>query len=112
MKDDNIKQFFTEHKQEIPDEGFSNRLFAALDCLPEPKPRVDRSRMITAIFAAVGFVLFAVLGGYSILIEGLSSMGGIFVNYKSATPEIVIAMIFTFCALFALGRYAITDNQE
>jgi len=81
MKDDNIKHFFTEHKQEIPDEGFSNRLFA-------------------------------VLGGYSILIEGLSSMGGIFVNYKSATPEIVIAMIFTFCALFALGRYAITDTQE
>ncbi|NTU95726.1 MAG: hypothetical protein HGA52_06725 [Bacteroidales bacterium] len=67
--------------------------------------------MITAIFAAAGFILFAVLGGYSILIEGLSSMGGIFVNYKSATPEIVIAMIFTFCALFALGRFAVKDNQ-
>ena len=63
MKDENIKQFFTEHKQEIPDEGFSNRIFAALDCLPEPKPRVDRSRMITAIFASVGFILFAMLGG-------------------------------------------------
>lgn len=111
MKDENIKQFFTEHKQEIPDEGFSNRLFAALDCLPEPKPRTDRSRMITAIFAAVGFILFAVLGGYSILIEGLSSMGSIFVNYKSATPEIVIAIFFTICALFALGRFAVKDNQ-
>ncbi|EKD31447.1 MAG: hypothetical protein ACD_77C00330G0005 [uncultured bacterium] len=111
MKDENIKQFFTEHKQEIPDESFSNRIFAALDCLPEPKPRVDRSRMITAIFAAVGFILFAMLGGYSVLLEGLSSVGGIFVNYKSATPEIVITIFFTFCALFSIARFAIKDTQ-
>lgn len=111
MKDENIKQFFTEHKQELPDEGFSNRIFAALDCLPEPKPRVDRSRMITAIFAAFGFILFALLGGYSVLLEGLSSAGGIFVNYKSATPEIVITVFFTFCALFSIGRFAIKDTQ-
>lgn len=111
MKDENIKQFFTEHKQELPDEGFSNRIFAALDCLPEPKPRVDRSRMITSIFAAFGFILFALLGGYSVLLEGLSSAGGIFVNYKSATPEIVITVFFTFCALFSIGRFAIKDTQ-
>ena len=110
MKEDNIKQFFSEHKQEISDEGFSNRLFAALDCLPEPEPRADKSRFVTAIFAAFGFALFVLLGGYSILIDGLSSMGEIFVNYKSATPEIVIAILFTFCALFALGRFAIKDN--
>lgn len=111
MKDENIKQFFTEHKQELPDEGFSNRIFAALDCLPEPKPRIDRSRMITAIFAAAGFILFALLGGYSVLLEGLSSVGGVFVNYKSATPEIIITVFFTFCALFSIGRFAIKDTQ-
>ncbi len=110
MKEDNIKQFFLEHKQEVTDEGFSNRLFATLDCLSEPKPRVDKSRFLTAVFAAFGFALFVLLGGYSILIDGLSSMGVIFVNYKSATPEIVIAIIFTFYALFALGRFAVEDS--
>ena len=110
MKEDNLEQFFSEHKQEITDEGFSNRLFAALDCLPEPKPRIDKSRFVTAIFAAFGFALFIMFGGYSIFIDGLSSMGVIFVNYKSATPEIVIAIIFTFYALFALGRFAVEDS--
>ena len=110
MKEDNIEQFFSGHKQKITDEGFSNRLFATLDCLPEPKPRVDKSRFVTAIFAAFGFVLFVLLGGYSIFIDGLSSMGVVFVNYKLVTPEIVIAILFTFYALFALGRFAIEDN--
>lgn len=112
MKDDDkIKMFFSEHKQKIEDEGFTGRLFATLDVLPEPKPRYDKSRMITAGFGIVGAILFAAFGGYSALLDGLSQVGSIFADVKSATPEIVISVFFTGCALFSLGRYAIRETE-
>jgi hypothetical protein len=112
MKDDEkIKMFFDEHKQKIEDDGFTGRLFATLDVLPEPKPRHEKSRLIIAIFGAVGALLFAFLGGYSALIEGLTQMGSIAADYKSATPEIIISIFFTACALVSLGRYAIRETE-
>ncbi|PKP37034.1 MAG: hypothetical protein CVT97_07250 [Bacteroidetes bacterium HGW-Bacteroidetes-14] len=111
MKDDNIKMFFNEHKQTIADEGFSSRLFATLDCLPEPKPKADKTPFVMVISITLGVILFGLFGGYSILFEGLSSVGVVFTNYKSATPEIIISVFFTLCSLFALGRYAIRDNS-
>jgi len=101
MKDDNIKMFFDEHKQNIADDGFSSRLFATLDCLPEPKPKTDKTPFVMVISITIGVILF---------FEGLSSVGVVFTNYKSATPEIIISVFFTFCSLLALGRYAIKDN--
>ena len=112
MKDyEKIKLFFDEHKQSIDDKGFSGRLFATIDVLPEPKPRYDKTRVIIAIFGVAGALLFALLGGYSALIDGLSQMGSIATDYKSATPEIVISIFFTTCALFSLGRFAIREAE-
>ena len=108
-EDDKIKMFFDEHKQSIEDNGFSGRLFANLDVLPEPKPKYEKSRLIIAIFGAVGALLFAILGGYSALLDGLSQLGSVFGDLKSATPEIVISIFFSVCALFSLGRYAIRE---
>ena len=59
MKDnEKIKLFFDEHKQSIDDKGFSGRLFATIDVLPEPKPRYDKTRVIIAIFGVAGALLF------------------------------------------------------
>jgi len=110
-EDEKIKLFFDEHKQSIEDKGFSGRLFATLDVIPEPQPRYDKTRVIIALFGVLGVLLFALLGGYSALIEGLTQMGSIATDYKSATPEIVISIFFTSCALFFLGRFAIRETE-
>ena len=106
MKDDNIKRFFDDHKQTIGDEGFSERLFATLDCLPQPVIKKDRSKFIMPVFALVGFVIFVLLGGYSAIIDGLISLGGAFSDVKSATPEIVVSFLLTALAIFGVSKYA------
>ena len=110
MKDDGLNKFFAEHKQVIENDGFKERLFSHLDCLPAPKPRADRSELIISIFAAIGFVLFVVLGGYKVLITGLSSMGSLFGNIKLITPEVIFPVIFMACSIIALARYAIKEQ--
>ena len=110
MKDDNIKRFFDDHKQSITDEGFSQRLFATLDCLPEPKQERDKSKMVTLLFALSGVILFVLLGGYSELIKGLATFGEIFTDISKFTPEIAITLLFTACSIFAAGKFAVESK--
>ena len=109
MKEDNIKRFFDDHKQTINDQGFSERLLATLDCLPQPAVKKDRSWIIIPLFALAGFLIFVLLGGYSAIIDGLTSLGGAFSDVKSATPEIVVSFLLTALAIFAVGKYV---NEE
>lgn len=110
MKDENINKFFKEHKQIIADDRFSERLFAHLDYIPAPAPRVDRSRLIISVFALIGLVLFIILGGYSALISGLGSMGSLFEGLSSIRPEVVVSVIFMGASLFAIGKFAIEEK--
>ncbi len=111
MKDDNkIRGFFEDHKQSVDDNGFSERVFAALDCLPQPKPVVDRSNLLKALFAFAGFILFVVFGGYSELINALLSIAPVVDDLSLFTPQIAIAIIFTVCSLFAVGKYALESE--
>ncbi|PKP07361.1 MAG: hypothetical protein CVU10_07415 [Bacteroidetes bacterium HGW-Bacteroidetes-5] len=107
MKDDNIKRFFDDHKQSIVDEGFSQRLFATLDCLPEPKQERDKSKIVMLLFTLFGFILFVFLGGYGELIKGLVSIGDVVANFSLLSPEIVVAVLFTLCSVFAVGKFAV-----
>ena len=109
MKDDNIKRFFDDHKQTISDEGFSERLFATLDCLPQPVIKKDRSRFVMTVFALAGFLIFVLLGGYSAIIDGLTSLGGTFSELKSVTPEIVVSFLLTALTIFGVSKFA---NEE
>lgn len=106
MKEDNIKRFFDDHKQTINDQGFSERLFATLDCLPQPIVKKDSSRIVIPLFALAGFVIFALLGGYGAIIDGLTSFGGAVSDVKSATPEIVVSFLLTALAIFGVSKYA------
>jgi len=106
MKDDNIKRFFDDHKQAVEDGGFSERIFATLDCLPEPQPKRDRAKMTTLLISIAGVLLFVIAGGYSEIIKALATFGEIFTDINKLTPEIAIALIFTACSIFAVGRFA------
>lgn len=112
MKEDNIKRFFEEHKQTIENDGFNERLFSALDCIPAPAPRFDKTKMIISIFATVGIALFVLLGGHNALISGLGSMGSLFNfgDFRSIRPEVVVPVVFMMGFLFALGRFAIKEE--
>ncbi len=105
MKEVNIKEFFDSHKQNISDEGFSERLFATLDCLPAPVPeKKDKSRVIIALFALFGFLIFVMFGGYSALIDGLASSGIIFSSPKSASPEIIVSFILAMLSVYVVSK--------
>jgi hypothetical protein len=110
MKDDNINKFFKDHKQSLQNEGFNERLFAHLDCLPAPAPKVDRTGLIISIFALFGVSIFIILGGHKALIDGLSSMGSLFGDYKLIKPEVVVPVMFVMCSLVALIKYALQEK--
>jgi hypothetical protein len=110
MNDNNIKEFLDHHKQSIADDGFSERLFATLDCLPQPKPVVDRGKILMAIFAFTGFILFALFGGYSELMDTLVSLAPVVDDISLFTPQMALAILFIGCSLFAVGKYALESE--
>ncbi len=111
MKDEGIKRFFDNHKQTISDEGFSERLFSALDCLPAPKPATDRSSIIILISALAGFLLFVALGGYSAVIDGLASAGYAITDRANLTSEIIVSVLLATFSVFAAGKVAIEKTR-
>lgn len=110
MNEDNINKFFKEHRQTIKNDGFSERLFSQLDCIPAPAPKIDRSRLIISIFTVVGVVIFIILGGFSALINGLGSMGTLFRGFDSIRPEVVVSVVFILTTLFAAGKFALEEK--
>ena len=115
MKDKNIQEFLDLHKQKIEDNGFSDRLFAELECMPKPasvyKTRqmkyISRNGIIVLFFTFVGIVLFSIFGGYSVVIESLVSLGSSIADASLVTPQLIISILFLLCSLFALGKFAV-----
>lgn len=52
-----LRQFFTEHKQAIPDDGFSRRVIRQLPVSP-----LRLERIWTALCVTIGIVIFFALG--------------------------------------------------
>lgn len=119
MKDSSMKEFFAQHKQNIEDEGFSERLFATLECMPNPIPipiaKVEKFRgrylsinnIVMLLFTLVGFALFFIFGGYSVVIESLVLLSSAVTNIALFTPQIIISILFLIGSLFAVGKLAI-----
>lgn len=106
MKEDDVKQFLSRHKETLPGEAFNTRLFNTLDCLPQPAPQKNKSPLIVGVSACMGFLLFVLFGGYGVLLNGLSSIGNVFVDVRSITPEITTACIMLTFLFVALARFA------
>lgn len=107
MKEDNVKAFLSSHKETLPEDGFNARLFNTLNYLPQPFPAKNRSPLIVGIFTGIGCLLFVLLGGYSVLLNGLSTMDRIFIDVHAITPDILTACIMLALAFVALIRFAI-----
>lgn len=115
MKDHEIKRFFTDNKQSIPDSGFESRLFATLDCLPQNLPvkkeGIFKKRwFIMSAFATAGFLLFALAGGYSQIVDSLIAVGGGLEGIKSMEAQAVVSLLFLFCLLFGIGKFAVESE--
>ena len=96
-KDKLLKDFFSEHKQEIADNGFTQRLMRRL---PED---ADRS-WIVWIFAAIGATISIYMGINSGLIEQIMLL------FKHVSIYYVLGGIFCFPFLGTIGFY-LTQNK-
>ncbi|MFA6770363.1 MAG: DUF5056 domain-containing protein [Bacteroidales bacterium] len=115
--DKNIKEFFDQKKQTIEDNGFSERVFAALEYMPNhasitslehfKKRFISMNGIIVMLFTLLGFVLFFIFGGYAAVIESLISVGNVVAGTTLVTPQLILSILFLFCLLFALGKFAI-----
>ena len=112
MKEDNVKAFLNSHKETLPEDGFNTRLFNTLDCLPQPRTAKNRSSLIIGVFSGIGFLLFVLLGGYSALLNGLSSMDQLFVNIHALSPDVLTACIMLGLAFIALIRFAVRSYNQ
>ena len=112
MKEDNVETFLNSHKKTLPEDGFNARLFNTLDCLPQPRPVKDRSSLIVGISTSIGLLLFVLLGGYNVLLNGLSTMDRIFIDADALTPDILSTCITLALAFVALIRFAVRSYQR
>jgi len=106
MQEDDVKIFLDKHKETLSGEGFNARLFNTLDYLPQPKTQKNTAPLIVGISAGIGFLLFVLLGGYGVLMNGLSSIGQVFVDVHALTPDILTACIMLGLLFAALIRFA------
>lgn len=112
MQEDNVKKFFDQHKETLSGEVFNTRLFNTLDVMPQPKTRRSKAPLIVGLSALVGLLLFVVLGGYGILMNGISSIGQIFVDVRSLTPDVLTACIMLVFLFAALIRFATRSYHQ
>jgi hypothetical protein len=111
MKEADYRKFFDDHKQTVQDNGFSDRLFATLDCLPAPVVKKDKSKIIILAFALTGILIFILLGGYAEVISGLASFGGAVADTSLLTPEIIISFILAVISVFAVSKIALDQTN-
>jgi len=109
MKDKQIKKFFTDNTQVIEDNGFTQRLMNNLDYLPRIENKPGRKTLPVLIFSLAGLVLFVIMGGYSVLIDSMSSIGGLISGETTISPESVIPLFLLLCSMFAGGKYIIEE---
>jgi hypothetical protein len=109
MKDKHLKSFFKDNTPIIEDKGFTQRLMSNLDYLPRIESKPKRKTLPVLLFSIAGIVLFVILGGYSILIDSMSSIGGLISGETAISPESVIPLFLLLCSMFAGGKYIIEE---
>lgn len=112
MTEDNVKTFLKQHKEAVPGDVFNARLFNTLDCLPQPTPRISNTKLIIGISSGIGFLLFVLLGGYGILLNGFASIGQVFVDVRTLTPEVMTTCFMLALALIALARFTVRSYHR
>lgn len=112
MKEDEVKQFFKQHRETIDGDAFNVRLFNTLDYLPQPKTSSRTNPLIRVVSTLVGFLLFVLLGGYGVVMNGLATLGQVFIDARSLTPDILTSCILLVLAFLALARFAVRSYKQ
>jgi hypothetical protein len=104
--DDLLKQFMSEQKQEVPDDGFSNRVMHRL-------PRCERRavRIWNSIFIVLGIFLFLIFNGFQAIAGLLRNLyisimqsGSVQVNWKT--------VLILFCLISITGIYKAWEESD
>lgn len=110
MKDDVIKDFFSDKKQVIEDNGFSDKLLEKLEQIPATRKRISlKSEIIYSIFFLTGVILFIVFGGADVIITNFPAIVGTIDKTSAITPEEIYTIVFVTLMLFGVGKYAVEE---
>lgn len=111
MNDEQIKNFFGEHKKSIEDGGFEARLMETVKYLPKPKRAGSFTLRdtIVALSAMTGVLLFVLFGGADALVSGIFTTLSAVTLKQLLSPEIIATSLFLFVLLFGIGRAAYSD---
>ena len=93
-----LKDFFSENKKEIADDGFSNRVIRKL-------PEAEYRGWIVWVFAAIGLSLTMALGIYTGLFENLYKSILLTNIYYLLGAVFVFPLLGTFFFLFNKNRH-------
>lgn len=93
-----LKDFFSENKQEVQDNGFSQRV---MQKIPEQTER----GWIVWVFACIGLILTVALAIYTGLIQTM------FIRFEQIPIYYLLAGIFCFPLIGSIGMY-FTQNKN
>jgi len=103
MKDEDLRKIFAEHKADIPDKGFSERVFKQL---PERKSILPQIVMV--VFILIGFALMFILNSLTPLIEQINSLITSISLQQIPSPIAIISYI-GFLSMVGIIGYAVVQ---
>jgi len=107
MNDKNLKKFFTENKVDVPDEGFSERIFRQL---PERKNILPH--IIMVIFITIGLTLTFTIQGTSTIIDQINNLIASINHLQKISPTSLITCIVLLGMVGIIGYSLVNVDAE
>jgi len=101
MNEQDLRKLFAEHKIEIPDKGFSERIIRQL-----PERRSMLPQIVMTVFILIGLALAYVLQGISPLLEQINSLITS-ISLQQAPSPIAIISYIGFLSMVGIIGYAV-----
>jgi hypothetical protein len=106
LPDDNIKNYFKSHKQEIDDNGFSDKVMNKLPVLPRKNSIIIFTFLFAGLLASMHLIDVNILSNlFTSLIESFSQL-----HFPSIQTS--IAFIALFITIFVVVNTAMRESFE
>ena len=106
MNDKDFKKIFTDHKEDIPDNGFSQRVIRQL---PERKNVLPQ--LIMVLFILIGLALVFVLQGFTVLSEQINNLIIAISHQEIPSLTSVVAYLSILTLLGFIGYSVVQVND-
>ena len=103
MNDTDFKKIFIDHRVDVSDGGFSERVIRQL---PERKSMLPQ--MVMAVFIMIGLALMFAIQGVTPMIEQISSLTASISHLQAPSPGAVIAYLGVLTLTGIIG-YSVTQ---